>query len=95
MLVTQVLGHTKSALLWTALGRDAYPWYLPEVVQSLAGPIECVGWADSLRRGLGGTGILNGTCHRREYVMCVGCLAVSFRIIVYSKSRRLLLRETG
>lgn len=53
MLVTQVLGQTKSALLWTALGRDAYPWYLPEVVQSLAGPIECVELGRFPEKGVG------------------------------------------
>lgn len=90
------------SLLWTPLGRDADPglklW--PErgqVVQSLAGPID-------RQCGLGqipsegdccDTDIVNDTWCRWGHVMCVGCPGVSFRIIVYSKSRRLLLRETG
>lgn len=97
------------SLLWTPLGRDADPglklcpvfsvsWScVQSEVQSMAGPIdrEC---------GLGqipsegdwcGTDILNDTWCRWEHVMCVGCPRVSFRIIVYSKSRRLLPRETS
>lgn len=53
------------------------------------------GLGQTPEKGLGGTGILNDTLFGGGRVMCVSHPRISFRIIVYSKSGRLLLEEPG